>query len=98
MIVVEGVRVLVKPDKEEERTESGLYKAISAVDKEARAKTQGTFVAMGPNADLNFGKAQLCEGDRVAFVRYAGEDISDGEDTFWVMNDCDILALIVDDK
>jgi len=99
MIIVEGTRVLIRPDKKEEKTEGGLFVPQQTQDQLARAMTQGTFVASGPNADLNFGKAELCAGDRVAFVRYAGEDLEDTDGTvYWIMQDMDLLALLVNDK
>ena len=94
MITVEGTRVLVKPDKKEEVSAGGILLPQQTQDSEARAKTQGTFMAMGPNADLNFGEKTLNPGDRIAFVRYAGENIQDEDEILWIMQDEDILAII----
>lgn len=95
MIIVEGHRVLIKPDDIEEKTKGGIYTAPVSQEQEARQKTEGTFVKMGPDAILNFGKnRELKKGDRVAFVQYSGVEIMDGKDRYWISNDEDILAIL----
>ncbi len=94
MIHVEGHRVLIKTDEIEEKTKFGLIKVAVTQEREARQKTEGTFVKMGPDAILNFGNRQLKKGDRVAFVQYSGVEIMDGDKKYWISNDEDILAII----
>lgn len=93
-ITIEGHRVLIRRDEIEETTEAGIIKVAVTQEREAMQKTEGTFIKMGPDAILNFGKRQLKKGDRVAFVRGSGVEISDGDKNFFIANDEDILAIL----
>ena len=90
----EGVKVLVEPDKVQEKTEGGIYLAPTTRDDEQRGSTKGIIVEIGPAAQLEFNGKQLKPGDRVAYVRYAGFSIEGSDRDLVVMNDSDIVARI----
>ena len=96
-IVLEGNRVLVRPDKLEEKTEAGIIMPVQARDVEDRGASKGTFLAAGPNADLFFeGEREIKKGERVAFVQYAGVSIQHEGEDLWIMSDQDLLCIIDD--
>ena len=65
MINIEGTKVLLRPDKKEERTDSGLLIIPETVqDKLALAKMAATFVHMGPLADLAFTNRNISDKKR----------------------------------
>lgn len=92
-----GHYILVRPDKVEEKTKSGLYIPNEAVDTAKRDTTRGTLVAVGPIGwkDFNDGAPWARVGDRVTFGKYAGRDMR-GEDglDYILMNAEDILAVL----
>ncbi len=81
-----GDRVLLKIEKEEEKTKSGLY-----IPETAQEKTQsGTVVAVGDDKDVIKVKA----GDKVMYDKYAGTNIKiDGVEHLIVKMD-DIIAIV----
>jgi len=98
VIHVEGHRVLVELDPAEEVTEAGIIKVHETTERERLQSTEGTFMKMGPSADLYFKdgskERKLKKGDRVLFVRGGGTEVQDGEDSFLIMNDEDILGIL----
>ena len=68
-----GDRVLVKPNKEEEVTASGIV-LPDTVDKEKKA--EGVVVALGDGEDL--AKLKLKVGDKVLFEKWGGEEFKTG--------------------
>ena len=98
-----GNRILVKPDKVETKTKSGIILTIDE-KREGAASVTGTVVAIGPLAwkefvDGTFKKvydeyAQI--GDRVQYRRYTGIVVEgdDPADYFLLMNDNDVLAVV----
>lgn len=90
------LRVLVKPDKVEEKTSGGLYKPDSTIEREKYAGTRATLVAHGPNAFIEWGTGNgIKPGARVHYAQYSGARIKgeDGED-YVVMNDKDLTCII----
>ena len=81
-----GDRVLLKTEKEEEKTKSGLF-----IPETAQEKTQtGVVVAIGDDKDVIKVKA----GDKVMYDKYAGTNIKiDGVDHLVVKMD-DIIAIV----
>ena len=79
-------KVLIKPDKVEEKTEGGLFLTEQTRDKQQFSVDRGEVVAHGEGffSDLPGPKPKI--GDKVLFNRYAGtlfdvwEDIPDGEE------------------
>ena len=92
-------RVLVMPDKVEQRTAGGIIIPESALEQKEHAQVKATLVAVGVNA---WAEAKVSPaftapvpGDRVMIAKYGGVLVkgSDGED-YRVMNDEDITALL----
>jgi chaperonin GroES len=81
-----GDRVLLKTEKEEEKTKGGLY-----IPETAQEKTQeGVVVAVGDDKDVITVK----EGQKVMYDKYAGTNLKiDGEEHLIVKMD-DIIAVV----
>lgn len=95
------LRILTKPDVEDEITPGGIIKPQTVRDKAKYAATNATFVAAGDNAFSEWGDSALKPkpGQRVLFAQYSGarEPGRDGHD-YVVMNDKDLLAVWDDDQ
>lgn len=104
MIIVPGHRVLVKPDKLEEadpfyqraakaglalpREHEDLRRAEAAVDR-------GVVVAIGPTAWRDFGGEPWCQvGDRIAYAKFSGKTVTEGETNYLVINDEDVVCIL----
>lgn len=88
-----GDRVLVKPDKAEEKTAGGLYISSGAQEKPQR----GTVVAVGAGKLDDDGDRipmDVKVGDVVIYGKYGGNEVKvDGEDYLLLRAD-DIYAVI----
>lgn len=93
--------VLVKPEKVSDRTQGGIIKADSTLDRQQAFETRGVLVAVSP---LAFTYEQWPEGtrlprvgDRVITTKAAGVVVKgeDGQD-YRLMKDKDICAIIED--
>lgn len=87
-----GDRVVVKAQAAEEKTASGLYIPDNAKEKPQR----GTVVAVGPGKVENGTKVDMTvsEGDTVLYGKYAGTEISLGDDDVLIMRESDILGIV----
>ena len=86
-------RVVVQRDESEEVTTGGIVLPDSAKDAPAR----GTVVSVGDGIVLADGTRtplQVQIGDRVIFSSYAGEEIAVDDDSYLLMRESDILAVI----
>lgn len=96
-IVPLDVRVLVKPDKVEEKTKGGIILPDQHKDQQKWATVKGTLVAVGTNAwieaSASNGFIPPKPGARVLFAKYGGVNLegTDG-DEYRIMNDEDIVA------
>ena len=81
-----GDRVLLRSEREEEKTKGGLY-----IPETAQEKTQsGTVIAVGDDSDA----IKVKVGQKVMYDKYAGTNIKiDGEDHLVLKMD-DIIAII----
>ncbi len=88
-----GDRVLVKPDKAEEKTAGGLYISSGAQEKPQR----GEVVAVGAGKLDDNGERipmDVKVGDVVIYGKYGGNEVKvDGED-YLLMRDSDIYAVV----
>lgn len=94
-IIPFDTRILILPDKVEEKTAGGIILPDQTRDKDKYAQTKATLVAVGGNAFADWGDVVKPElGDRVIVGRYVGNTHkgADGQD-YTVCNDEDILAL-----
>lgn len=81
-------RVLVEPQKAEEKTASGIIIPDSAKEK----PQQGVIVAAGPGKkDVEM---QVSVGDTVLYGKYAGTELSVGGNDYLIMRQDDILAVV----
>ena len=88
-----GARVVIKIEKEDDKTPSGLI----VVQDNKEPKFEGTVVATGNGARLETGVTMPMEvepGDHVIYSRMAGVPVQyEGED-FLVINERDIIAVV----
>lgn len=68
-----GDRILVRPTKPEETTQSGIL----LPDQEGKVKTEGEIVAIG-DSDTGYTKA-FKVGDKILYKQYAGNEVSFGQ-------------------
>jgi chaperonin GroES len=81
-------RVLVKPDAAEEKTAGGLIIPETAKEK----PLAGTVVAAGPGTEDV--KMEVKAGDKVLYGKYAGTEITHDGETYLMMKQSDIFAII----
>ena len=90
-----GDRVLVKPEKAEQKTASGLYISSGAQEKPQR----GEVIAVGAGKLDDKGEripVDVKVGDVVIYGKYGGNEVKiDGEE-YLLMRDSDIYAIIED--
>ena len=88
-----GDKVVVKPAKVEEKTESGIILPGSAQEK----PHQGTVVAVGPGARDEKGNhipLDVKEGDRVIYGKFGGVDLKYEDEEYIVISEKDILVVL----
>ena len=111
-IVVIGDRVLIKPDRDEERTKVGLYLPQTVKDKEE--VIGGTVVQTGPgiplvdpadlseepwkrqNKEMKFLPVQAQPGDYALFLQKVGVEITYQGEQYIIVPQSAILVLIRD--
>jgi chaperonin GroES len=89
-------RVLVLPDKLEEKTASGII--VQFDKREEAAVEKGTVVSVGVTAYKEFGTTAeelgVIPGARVTFAKYAGKSIMDGDVKYFILNDEDLVGVL----
>ncbi|MCD6268481.1 MAG: co-chaperone GroES [Thermotogae bacterium] len=80
-----GERLLIKPIKEEKKTEGGIVLPDSAKEKPMKAEV----IAVGKVEDID-----LKVGDKVIFSKYAGTEIKIEDEDYIIIDASDILAKI----
>jgi co-chaperonin GroES (HSP10) len=111
MIKALGFRIVVRPDKVETTTESGLVLALDE-QLEKTGVQRGVVVSVGPSAwkayremdekgNEHNGKPWANPGDYILFARHAGRYYFDpfepeGENEYMVMNDEDVIGIITE--
>jgi chaperonin GroES len=86
-------RVLVKRIEEELQTKGGIIVPDTAKEK----PQQGKIVEVGPGRVTEDGKRMKLEvkkGDKILFGKYAGTEISIGDQEYLILREDDILAII----
>ncbi len=112
-LIVTGDRVLIQPDKSEERTKVGLYLPQTVKDKEE--VIAGTVVQTGPgipmadptdlseepwkrqNKEIKFLPVQAKPGDYALFLQKAGVEIKYRGETYIIIPQSAILILLRDE-
>lgn len=89
-------RVLVKPDKLEEKTAGGII--IQYDKREEAAVEKGVVVLVGSTAYKEFGTTAeeqgVIPGARVSFAKFAGKTMMDGDTKYILLNDEDIVGVL----
>ena len=83
-----GDRILIKPIKEKERTESGIYLPESARE----GKKEAEIVALGKDRDGNEIKIPLKVGDKVIYGGYSSDEFEMNGEKYLIIDYKDILA------
>ncbi len=86
-------RILIEPIEADERTTGGIILPDAAREKPQR----GIVVAMGPGKLLDSGKrGEMCVsmGDELFYGKYSGTEIEFGKDTYVVLRESDVLAIV----
>ncbi|MFA5669008.1 MAG: co-chaperone GroES [Balneolaceae bacterium] len=85
-------RVLIKADAAEEVTSSGLFIPDTAKEK----PQQGTVVSVGPGKIENGTKIEMSvkEGDKVLYGKYAGTEVTLGDEEYLIMRESDIVGIL----
>jgi chaperonin GroES len=87
-------RIVVRPNKSEETTASGLVIPDTAKEK----PQEGEVVAVGPGRiDDNGNRVPLdvAVGDKVIYSKYGGTEVKFGGDDLLVLSARDVLAVVV---
>jgi len=88
-----GDRVVVKPIEHENQLPSGIV-----LPETANEKPQiGEVIAVGPGQKTEEGKripVDVQTGQRVAFPKYAGTELRLNGDTYLLMHESDLLAIV----
>ena len=86
-------RILIEPREADERTAGGIVLPDTAREKPQR----GSVVAVGPGKLLdsgNRGEMSVKVGDEVFYGKYSGTEIDLGTDTYVVLRETDVLAIV----
>ena len=86
-------KVLIEPSKAEEKTQGGIVLPDTAKEK----PKQGTVIAVGTGKPLDSGTIQplrVKKGDKVLYGGFSGTEIKIGTETYLIMNEDDVLAII----
>ncbi len=86
--------ILIQPDQEETKTESGILIPDTA-DKEK--PEQGTIIEVGPGKKTSAGKViplEVKKGDKVLFTKYGPNEIKIKDKEYLIAKQEDILAII----
>jgi chaperonin GroES len=86
--------VIVKPLKDEQKTESGII-IPDTVNKEKPEK--GEIIATGPGKLSDSGQRVPLDvkvGDKIVFTKYSPSEVKFNNETYLVLTESDILAVI----
>lgn len=89
-----GDKVVIRPQKEEERTKSGIVLPATA---EKEKPEQGEIIAVGPGKTGEDGKVipmTVKVGDKVLFTQYGPSEIKIDDEELLVVSESDVLAVI----
>lgn len=88
-----GDKIIVEPEKEEEKTKSGIVLPDTAKEKPQKGKV----IAVGPGKILDNGQRspiEVKEGDLVIYSKYAGTEVKIDDKEYLILSDRDILAVL----
>ena len=98
----EGTKVVIVPDKIDEKTKGDIWIPASTQRQEQNAVTQGTLVAIGPRAEICWNEGDDKEtpakvGDRVIYARYGGIQFKWGKQIFQLLQDQDVVGKMLEE-
>ena len=88
-----GNRVIIERKEQEQTTKSGIVLTDSAKEK----SNEGVVIAVGSGRILDNGEKvapEVKEGDTVVFQEYTGTEVKRGDETYLILNEEDLLAII----
>ncbi|MFC1596098.1 co-chaperone GroES [Candidatus Margulisiibacteriota bacterium] len=88
-----GDKVIVKREEEEKKSPGGIVLPDSAKEK----PLSGVVVAVGPGKVLDNGQRSPMDmktGDEILFAKYGGTEVKFKEDSFLILEERDILAIV----
>lgn len=88
-----GARVLVKPEKVDEKSKGGVYIPDTASKERPQV---GLVLAVGPGKTDDNGKRIAMDvkvNDKIIFSKYAGTEIKIGTEDHLILAETDILAI-----
>jgi chaperonin GroES len=88
-----GDRVVIKATEREERTKGGIYIPDTAKER----PQEGKVVAVGPGRVTDEGKRiplDVRVGDTVVYSKFAGTELTEGDEDLLILTERDILAKI----
>ncbi|WP_303971870.1 co-chaperone GroES [Streptococcus merionis] len=85
-------RVVLKVVEEAEKTVGGFVLASASQEKPQVAEV----VAVGPGKFSHGNRIEpaVAVGDRVVFEKFAGSEVKDGDETYLIVREKEILAII----
>lgn len=86
-------RVLIKAEKEEEKTKGGIVLPDTAQEK----PQQGKVIAVGSGKVLEDGQTvplEVKKGDKVIFSKYGGTEVKDKGEEYLILKESDVLAIL----
>jgi len=86
-------RVIIQRIEEEQQTKGGIIVPDTAKEK----PQQGKIVAVGPGKLSEQGKRiplEVKKGNTVLFGKYAGTEVTIGDDDYLILREDDVLAII----
>jgi chaperonin GroES len=89
-----GAHILVKPVKEDKKTESGIIIPDTA---EKEKPQKGKVVSLGTGKKTKSGKTipfEVKKNDTVIFKKYTPEEIEIGDEMYYILTEEDILAIL----
>ncbi|NLM17859.1 MAG: co-chaperone GroES [Candidatus Riflebacteria bacterium] len=87
-------RVIIQPKETEEVSKGGIILPETA---SKERPIEGVVVAVGPGKLNNDGQRislQVKKDDNVVFSKYAGTEVKFGEDSYLILKEEDILAVV----
>lgn len=87
-----GDKVIMKQMEAEEKTKSGIVLASQSKEKPFEA----VVVAVGPGGNINGKDVEMVvkAGDRVLYSQYGGSQVKFEDETFIVIKQSEILAIV----
>lgn len=99
-----GHRLLVKPYKQAEvddimKKHKNFLKEFEIINpnkkREDASVDRGVVVSIGPTAWKDFGGEAWCKvGDEIFFAKFAGKEVEDGDEAYFILNDEDVVAVV----